>query len=1051
MILHQIELQGFLSHRGAPVDGGYGFTTIDFSRSALWLIHGENGTGKSALFDAICFALYKRARGAGAGGHSGQNLGYLVHHQADRAQVRVTVEIGGTVYRVDRAVNHASKSATGGSSQIWESKSDWATLRQLPPAQRELSFKAVVGTNNKAEKWVADQLRMSFETFTYTALLRQGETDAFLVADATDRKKCLLSLLDLSSFEALGVAAARESSDAKKAAGVALDRRNSARAVSAEELANADAALKTADESLKDAQAEQGAAKTALENGEKAENWQREIGNLEAQTAQDAPLLMRKEAIVASANRARELGRVMPQLRAVWSAKTRWNAEEQARLDKQAEEREAQRKVGELQASIAPAQENAATTHKSWRDAQDALESAKNGADVAADEAKELEIIERWEAGIANARRELAPFDTILARETEIESRRKKFAQLNARVPLLANWNEAIEAEARARKSLESAGDERKNADAELESARQNAERCAEVLQAALDAATALDKRIEKSRGQFDNLKARSQERGQVEGEEACHFCGSTLNDEASRARLQQERAKWSERGRELKKQIRELEAELQTANDTIERAEPKNSAAQMALRKAESRLERAKFAVQNAETVGEEKRGFVGKAAAKCAAFAAQLDELESLQNEWDELNRTDVDGDCEKLNRAQRGAIAGQTTIKNAAAELEKLPIWSQIERENVRAAQTKTTENLEAMTQTLAECEKAAGAAQKAFDDLEKQCESRATALDHLGEKLGDLVRRCDAVAQEISGLRGDLPAPWQAHAAVEDAAQFEQLKNEIQRLKGAESEETELRQAQERGQNSIASIRALQQRLAELPAEHRRPVAELQARVAAIAGAIDDAGSALKTVSGVARELEIAASEFARREAELLEAETEAALCKMLAETLGPNGLQRAIQDKAKQKLRAEANKTLLKLSGGEWSISLQEESDDKLEILATDHRSGYDKRFEYLSGGEKFRIAVALAVAIGQSVTGNAPLGTLIIDEGFGALDAANRKRMVAELQRLSEDVFGGGRVIVVSHQDDVCDDFPQRYAIARDANGLVSATRFPIA
>ena len=73
------------------------------------------------------------------------------------------------------------------------------------------------------------------------------------------------------------------------------------------------------------------------------------------------------------------------------------------------------------------------------------------------------------------------------------------------------------------------------------------------------------------------------------------------------------------------------------------------------------------------------------------------------------------------------------------------------------------------------------------------------------------------------------------------------------------------------------------------------------------------------------------------------------------------------------------------------------------------------------------------IAVSLAIAIGQAVAGRTAANMLIIDEGFGALDNNRRELLVEELGRLSRDVLQGGRVIVVSHQDDVKEKFGNRF------------------
>jgi exonuclease SbcC len=159
---------------------------------------------------------------------------------------------------------------------------------------------------------------------------------------------------------------------------------------------------------------------------------------------------------------------------------------------------------------------------------------------------------------------------------------------------------------------------------------------------------------------------------------------------------------------------------------------------------------------------------------------------------------------------------------------------------------------------------------------------------------------------------------------------------------------------------------------------------------------------------------------------------------------LVDAFGSKGLQAKIIQTAQEAIKINANTTLAHLSNGAWQIDL-EENDQKteLEILARDlSQPGNPLRlFECLSGGEKFLVAVSLAVAIGQSISGGRTVDTLVIDEGFGNLDQKKRPLMVNELHRLSEDVLKGGRVIVVSHQEDVCEEFGSRYRISKEANG----------
>jgi exonuclease SbcC len=87
MILEEIEVENFLSH---------GHSKVCFTDSSLWLINGENGAGKSALFDALEYALYGEHRG-GNQGHE-----FLVKQGAQRAKITVVFRHHGVRYRVIR-------------------------------------------------------------------------------------------------------------------------------------------------------------------------------------------------------------------------------------------------------------------------------------------------------------------------------------------------------------------------------------------------------------------------------------------------------------------------------------------------------------------------------------------------------------------------------------------------------------------------------------------------------------------------------------------------------------------------------------------------------------------------------------------------------------------------------------------------------------------------------------------------------------------------------------------------------------------------------------
>src|SRR5579859_5653215 len=86
MIPLRVSLEGFLSYKEKQV--------IDFTGSQLWMLWGPNGVGKSAIFDAITFALYDR--------HRGDKIKDLINHYSNRLVVELDLLIDNKIYRIRR-------------------------------------------------------------------------------------------------------------------------------------------------------------------------------------------------------------------------------------------------------------------------------------------------------------------------------------------------------------------------------------------------------------------------------------------------------------------------------------------------------------------------------------------------------------------------------------------------------------------------------------------------------------------------------------------------------------------------------------------------------------------------------------------------------------------------------------------------------------------------------------------------------------------------------------------------------------------------------------
>ena len=167
-------------------------------------------------------------------------------------------------------------------------------------------------------------------------------------------------------------------------------------------------------------------------------------------------------------------------------------------------------------------------------------------------------------------------------------------------------------------------------------------------------------------------------------------------------------------------------------------------------------------------------------------------------------------------------------------------------------------------------------------------------------------------------------------------------------------------------------------------------------------------------------------------------------------KALAELLGRDRLQRHLVRKAERQIVDYANAVLDRLSGGQLFLRLVGSEDgagaDKALDLECANRvtGGSPINVAFLSGSQRFRVAVALALGIGQYAgKQHRPIESVIIDEGFGCLDRAGRQVMIQELQNLRGHLHC---ILLVSHQEEFADAFPDGYRFEL-CDGATKVTR----
>lgn len=222
--------------------------------------------------------------------------------------------------------------------------------------------------------------------------------------------------------------------------------------------------------------------------------------------------------------------------------------------------------------------------------------------------------------------------------------------------------------------------------------------------------------------------------------------------------------------------------------------------------------------------------------------------------------------------------------------------------------------------------------------------------------------------------------------------------------------------------------------------------RRAVIELTGHFEGRAAELGVPAGAAAVRDRVVGAREAAAADLARLEAELARAsrvrsEHEAAgeaeaVARELALHLRADRFQRWLLGEAFERLVAAATGILYDLSGGAYSLRL----DDRRDFAVVDHGNADTVRgVRTLSGGETFLASLALALALADQVVdlaagGSARLESLFLDEGFGTLDPDTLDVVAAAIEELGSR---GRMVGVVSHVRDLAERLPVRFEVAK--------------
>ncbi len=174
MIPLRLEMRNFMSY-------GDQVTSLDFTGIHLACLAGENGHGKSAIMDAITWALWGKART-----HRDDDL---IHLGATHMEVTFEFLMTQNRYRI---VRQRQKNGSAGRSTLEFQIADNGRFRSLTG-----------NTLRETQATISDTVHMDYETFTNSAFLLQGRADEFTANPPAERKRILGEILGLAHYDRL--------------------------------------------------------------------------------------------------------------------------------------------------------------------------------------------------------------------------------------------------------------------------------------------------------------------------------------------------------------------------------------------------------------------------------------------------------------------------------------------------------------------------------------------------------------------------------------------------------------------------------------------------------------------------------------------------------------------------------------------------------------------------------------------------------------------------------------------------------------------------------
>ena len=198
MKLKKLIVQGFGPFRTAQ--------TIDFAAlgaNGLFMISGPTGSGKTAILDAICFALYGETTSEGQAegnvdGRSGDELRCSRCQPTDKTEVELEFSAGDSTYRITRNPAYIRSAKRGGGETPQSANASiWKHSQDDPSKWDAVETRRISDVNEKVQEITG----LTVDQFRRVIILPQGRFRDVLIADYDTREDMLKRIFGTEVYE----------------------------------------------------------------------------------------------------------------------------------------------------------------------------------------------------------------------------------------------------------------------------------------------------------------------------------------------------------------------------------------------------------------------------------------------------------------------------------------------------------------------------------------------------------------------------------------------------------------------------------------------------------------------------------------------------------------------------------------------------------------------------------------------------------------------------------------------------------------------------------